>query len=127
MNLMYCHGFLKKKNYVVILKCPKRMLEYYLSKVFTLFEYNTNNLAKLTNELKGIIISEETENPDRVMTCTTTITFTSNTLNNLAINKGFHSSYIRRQFNDKKDMIINIFSAYIEYPLKDINHTELLQ
>ena len=30
MNLMSCHGFLKNKTSVVILKCPKRMLEYYL-------------------------------------------------------------------------------------------------
>ena len=29
-NLMSCNGFLKNKNYIVILKCPKRMLEYYL-------------------------------------------------------------------------------------------------
>ena len=27
MNLMSFHGFLKKINYVVILKCPKRVLE----------------------------------------------------------------------------------------------------
>ena len=27
INLMYCHGFLKNKNHVVILKCPKRMPE----------------------------------------------------------------------------------------------------
>ena len=46
MNLMSCHGFLKKIDSVVILKCPKRMLEYYLSKGFTLFECNNNNLEK---------------------------------------------------------------------------------
>ena len=27
MNLMSCHGFLKNKDPVVILKCPKRMFE----------------------------------------------------------------------------------------------------
>ena len=27
INLMYCHGFLDNINSVVILKCPKRMLE----------------------------------------------------------------------------------------------------
>ena len=30
MNLMSCHGFLKTINPIIILKCPKRMLEYYL-------------------------------------------------------------------------------------------------
>ena len=32
MNLMSCHGFLRNKNSVVILKCSKRMLEYYSQK-----------------------------------------------------------------------------------------------
>ena len=50
MNLMSCHGFLKKINYVIILKCPKRMLEYYFSKGFTILECNVNNLEKLPNE-----------------------------------------------------------------------------
>ena len=38
MNFMSCHGFLKEKHYVVVLKCPKRMLEKYFSKGFTLLE-----------------------------------------------------------------------------------------
>ena len=38
MNLMSCHGFLKNINSVVILKFPKRMLEYYFSKGFTIFQ-----------------------------------------------------------------------------------------
>ena len=29
MNLIYCCGFLKSIYYVVIFKCPKRILEYY--------------------------------------------------------------------------------------------------
>ena len=49
MNLMSCHGLLKNENSVVIFKFSKRMLEYYLSKLFTLLECNTNNLAKLPN------------------------------------------------------------------------------
>ena len=52
MNLMSCHGFVKDKNPVVIFKFSKRMLEYYFSKRFTLFDCNTNNLEKITNEVK---------------------------------------------------------------------------
>ena len=58
MNLMSCHGFLKNINSVVILKFPKRMLEYYFSKGFTILECNDNNLAKLPNEVKKIIHAE---------------------------------------------------------------------
>ena len=32
MSLLYCHGFLKNIDYVFILKCPKRMLEYNFQK-----------------------------------------------------------------------------------------------
>ena len=44
MNLMSCHIFLKKINPFVVLKFPKRILEYYFSKGFTIFDFNTNNL-----------------------------------------------------------------------------------
>ena len=102
MNLMYCHGFLKSINSVVILKCPKRMLEYYFSKGFTILECNDNNFAKHPNKVKQRIHAEETKNSDKVMTCINTITSTSNTLKNLLVNKKIHSSYIQKEFNDKK-------------------------
>ena len=95
MNLLLCHGFLKNMNSVVILKCPKRMLEYYFSKVFSILEYNTNNLAKLPNEVKQIIHAEETDNSDYVMTCINTIPSTSNSLKKLLLHKSLHSSYIQ--------------------------------
>ena len=43
MNSMSCHGFLKNKDSVLILKCPKRMFEYYLSKGFIHFDFNKRN------------------------------------------------------------------------------------
>ena len=55
MNLMSFHGFLKNINPIVVLKCPKRMLEYYFSKGFTLFYCSSNNLEKLPNEVKDRI------------------------------------------------------------------------
>ena len=58
INFMSCHGFLKNINSVVILKCPKMMLEYYFSKGFTILECNDNNLEKLPNEVKQIIHAE---------------------------------------------------------------------
>ena len=45
----------------------------------------------------------------------------------MVVNKSLHSSYIRREFNDKNKIIINISSAYVEPLLKDINHPALLQ
>ena len=37
MNFLPCHGFLKNKYSVVILKFPNRMFEYYFSKEFIIF------------------------------------------------------------------------------------------
>ena len=95
MNLMYCHGFLRNINYIIILKFPKRMLEYYFSKGFTILEWNYNNLEKLLNYVKQRTHAEETDNPEKLMTCINTITSTSNTLNKLVVNKILHSSYIK--------------------------------
>ena len=52
MNLMSCHEFLNNIDSIVILKFPKRMLEYYFSKVFAILEWNDNNLSKLPNGVK---------------------------------------------------------------------------
>ena len=103
------------------------MLEYYLSKVFNIFDCNTNNLVKLPNKVKDRIHEEDTYNYDKFMICNTTIPSKSNTLKNLVVNKSFHSSYIQTELNDKKETIINIFSEYVEPLLKYINHPALLQ
>ena len=34
LNLLSCHGFLKNNDYVIILKCPNGMSEYYFNKGF---------------------------------------------------------------------------------------------
>ena len=122
MNLISCRGFLNNINYVVVLKCPKSMLGYYFSKGFNILECNVNNLEKLLNDVKQRINAEETDNSDKFMTCINTIPSTSNTLKNLMVNKSLHSSYIKTESNDKKKMIIKIFSAYVVLLLKYINH-----
>ena len=38
MNLLSCHGFLKKNDYIVILKCPNMMFKYFLNKGFIIFD-----------------------------------------------------------------------------------------
>ena len=76
MKLLSCYAFLKKIHSFVIIKFPKKILEYYFSKGFTLLECNTNNLEKIQNEVKDRIHAENTENFDKVVTCTTTITTT---------------------------------------------------
>ena len=68
-----------------------------------------------------------TDNSDKVMICSTTIPSTSKKMKNLLVNESLHSSYIQKKITDKNDMIINIFSSYIEPLIKEINYPELLQ
>ena len=71
------------------------MLEYYFSKGFTILECKDNNLVKLPNYVKQRIHAEETDNPDKFMTCINKILSTSNTLKKLLLRKILHSSYIQ--------------------------------
>ena len=61
------------------------------------------------------------------MICSTTITSNSNTLNKLFVNESSHYSYIQKEFSDKKEEIINIFSAYIAPLIKEIYHPVLIK
>ena len=73
INLLSCHGFLKNNDYVVILKCPNSMFEYYLNRGFVIFDWDQNNLEKLPSHIKYRISAEVTDNSDKVMICSTTI------------------------------------------------------
>ena len=52
MNLMSCHGFLKNKDYVFILKFSNRMFEYCFSKGFIHFDCKKISLEKLPSDVK---------------------------------------------------------------------------
>ena len=113
INLCLCHGFSKIVKSIVVLNCPKRMLEYYFSKGFGISECNSNNLAKLKNKVKQRIHAEVTYNSDYVMTCIIKIPSTSNTLKKLLLHKSLHYSYIQTEYNDKEKIIINTFITYV--------------
>ena len=61
------------------------------------------------------------------MLCYTTIPSTSNTLMNLLVNSNYHYSYTNREFNDKKEEIITIFSTFVAPQTREIHHPVLLQ
>ena len=96
MNFFSCRGFLKNNDSVVILKCHNRMFEYYFNKVFIVFYCDRKNLERLPSEIKDRIGTEVTDNSYKVMICSTTIPYTSNTLENLLVNASFHSSYTNK-------------------------------
>ena len=103
MNLLSCQYFLKNNDFVVILKFPNRMFEYYFNKGFIIFNFDEKKLKRLPYQLKDRVGAEVTVNSDKVMICYTTIPSTSDTLNNLLVSASSHSSYNNKQFNDKKE------------------------
>ena len=127
MNLFQCHGLSNNIKYIVILKCPKSLLEYYFSKGFGILKQNSNILTKIPNLVKTIIHVEETKNSDYVMTSINTITSISNTPKKLLFYKFLHYYYIKTEFNDKERITYNTFSTYFEPFLNEINHPVLVQ
>ena len=83
MKLLLCHGFTKNIKSIVVLKCPRRMMEYYFSKGFGILERNSNSLKEIPNSAKERIHQEETHDSEYVITCNTTIPSISNTLKKL--------------------------------------------
>ena len=94
------------------------MFEYYFNKVFIIFYCDKINLEILPSEIKDRIGAEVIDNSDKVMICYTTIPSPYNTLKNLLVNASCRSSYTNKEFNDKKEEIIIIFSAYVAPQIK---------
>ena len=80
MKSLSCNGLSRNIKCIFVLKCPKRMLEYYFSKGFGILECNLNHLTKILNEVKQRIHAEETHNSDYVMIYINTVPSISNTL-----------------------------------------------
>ena len=127
IKLLSCHGFTKNIESILLLKCPKIILEYYSSKGFGILECNSNHLKKVLNLVKQRINAEETHDSNYVMTCITTIPYISNNLKKLLLHSSLHSSFFNTKYNDKEEGIDNIFSTYVEPLLNDINNPALIQ
>ena len=52
MNMLSCQGFLNNNEYIVILKCPNRMSEYYFNKGFIQFTCYEDHLKTLPVRVK---------------------------------------------------------------------------
>ena len=125
MNMVSCHGFINNNDYIVILKCPNQMSQYYFNKGFTEIECDKDHLKKIPDLVKeqvGVVLSE---NIDLVMQCSTTITSTSTTLKNLYIGTQYHSSYSTNIYSDQTEIMDRLFKTYITPQLKEIYHSSI--
>ena len=49
INMLSCQVFINNNDYIVILKCPNRMSQYYFIKGFTQFKCDEDHLKKFLN------------------------------------------------------------------------------
>ena len=122
LNWLSCQGFLKNNEYIVILKYPHIMFEYYFNKGFIIFNCDGNNLKILLSQVKDRVGAEVTVNSDKFMLCYTTIPSISNTLKNLLVDSNYHPLYTNQGFNDKKEQTITMFIIYVAPQIKEIHH-----
>ena len=78
--MLSCQGFLNNYDYIVILKFPNRMSEYYFNKGFIELTCDEDHLNKLPLLVKQRVGAEVKVNSDLVILCYTSIISTSNTL-----------------------------------------------
>ena len=55
LNLVSCHGFMKKPNSTVILNYRSRLIKNYLAKVLYMIEKCSKQLSLISNDVKLII------------------------------------------------------------------------
>ena len=67
LNLLYCRGFSKNSESVVILKYPHRMSEYYFNKGFVTFDFDEVNLKIIPSQVKDRVGAEVSVDSDLVM------------------------------------------------------------
>ena len=56
MNMLSCQGFLDNNEFIVILKCPNRMSEYYFNKGFIQLTCDEDHLKHFLTESKTELV-----------------------------------------------------------------------
>ena len=69
INLITCHGLMKKPNSTVILVCQYVLVNYYLAKVFVILEHKSKQWSSVPNDVKLIIHAINKQNTYYVMAC----------------------------------------------------------
>ena len=95
MNLVYCHGCIKKSNSTVILVCRSCLVHFYLAKGFVILEHNYKQLSSVPNDVKLIIHAIDKQKTDYIMACTTENISAAKTMKKLHINSPL--SYVYRK------------------------------
>ena len=100
LNLVSCHGFMKKPNSTVILNCQSRLINNYLEKGFYIIERDPKQKSMLSNDviLRINIINQM----DTVFVLKKKAIYSlENTIEKLHIQKNMHLIYKQDFYKDK--------------------------
>ena len=100
LDLVSCHGFMKKQNSTVMLNCRTRLINNYLSKGSSVIEQGTNQLIFLPNDVRLRINMNNQLDTDYVMVKNKAISAVANTIKQLHIQKDMHIIYKKNFYNN---------------------------
>ena len=93
LNLLSCHGFMKKPNSTVILNCLSHLINNYLAKGFYIIEKVSKQKYMLPNDVKLIINLINQMDTYFPMEIKKSISAVANTIKKLHIVKDMHFIY----------------------------------
>ena len=105
LNLVSCHGSMKKKDSTVILNFRTCLINNYLSKEFLIIEQGTNQLIFLPNDVIFQINLNNHLNTYYVMVKNKVIFAVANTIKQLHIHKNMHIIYNQDFYKTKEKNI----------------------
>ena len=127
LNLVSCHGFMNKPNSTVILNFLYCLIKNYLSKGFSIIEYNTNQLSLIPNDVKLRTNLIDQLKTDYVMVRNEAIYSIANTRKQLNIQKNIHMTY-KQDFNKTKEKEIDdFFLEYLVPVMEDVEYPALIE
>ena len=109
LNLLSCHGFMKKPNSTVILNCRSRLVNNYLEKVFYIIENDSKQKSMIPNDMKLRINVIDQLDTYFVMAKNKAISSVANTIKKLHIQKNMHLIYKQDFYKDKQKEIYELF------------------
>ena len=126
LNLVSCHGFIKKPNSTVILNFRTRLINNHLSKGFSIIEQNTKQIIFLPNDVKLRINLNNKLDTDYVMVKNKSISAGANTIKQLHIQKSVHIIYKQDFYKNKEKEIYFLFLKYLVPVMEDLDHLALI-
>ena len=93
LNLVFCHGFMKKLNSTVILNCRSLLINNYLSNWFFIIEQGSKQLSFIPNDVSRRINMVDQLKKYYIMVKNEAISAVANTIKQLYTHKNMHMTY----------------------------------